>query len=231
MRRLTTLCAVATVMLLSAVPARAQLSGSHSLGDFGVQSGSQPQPGLYAALFYYRYDTDTIKDADGNTLRLSPDSPASVGITAAAPLLWYVSKTKVLGANYGAFVILPWANGSLEAPAFGLAETIDTSFSDLGIRPLDLGWHAKRADVTAGFQIYVPTGDLRARWQRQHRKGHVDCTSLSSERPSISTRVGASASPRTRFGSSTGRRKTPTSRLARSSRSRGASASRSSVAV
>ena len=26
------------------------------------------------------------------------------------------------------------------------------------IRPLDLGWHTKRADVTAGFQFYAPTG-------------------------------------------------------------------------
>ena len=26
------------------------------------------------------------------------------------------------------------------------------------MRPLDLGWHRKRADVTAGFQFYAPTG-------------------------------------------------------------------------
>jgi hypothetical protein len=150
---------VATVLLLlPAVPAQAQLSGSHSLGDFGVQSGSQPQPGFYAGLFYYRYDTDTIKDADGSTIGPSVGSPGSIGIAAAAPLLWYVSSAKVFGANYGAMAVLPWANASLEAPAFGLSETIETSLSDTVIRPLDLGWHAKRADVAAGFQIYLPTG-------------------------------------------------------------------------
>ena len=26
------------------------------------------------------------------------------------------------------------------------------------MRPLDLGWHTKRADVAAGFQLYIPTG-------------------------------------------------------------------------
>ena len=26
------------------------------------------------------------------------------------------------------------------------------------IRPLDLGWHTPRADVSAGFQVYIPTG-------------------------------------------------------------------------
>ena len=161
-RRLRFLGAACGLTLLPAVPVQAQLNGSHSLGDFGVQAGTQPAPGFYAALFYYRYDTDTIKDADGNTVRLSPDSPGSIGITAAAPLLWYVSKAKILGANYGVMAVLPWANASLEAPAFALSDTIGTSFADILVRPLDLGWHTKRADVTAGFQFYAPTG----RYQR-----------------------------------------------------------------
>ena len=80
MRRLMLLgAAVRADVCLPAVPAQAQLNGSHTLGDFGVQSGSQPAPGFYAALFYLHYDTDTIKDADGDTVRLAPDSPGSLG--------------------------------------------------------------------------------------------------------------------------------------------------------
>ncbi len=157
-RRLRFLGAACGLALLPAVPVQAQLNGSHSLGDFGVQAGTQPAPGFYAALFYYRSDTDTIKDADGNTVRLSPDSPGSVGISAAAPLLWYVSNAKIFGANYGVMAVLPWANASLEAPAFALSNTVGMSFTDILFRPLDLGWHTKRADVTAGFQFYIPTG-------------------------------------------------------------------------
>ncbi len=123
-----------------------------------MQSGSQPQPGFYTALFYYRYDTDTIKDAEGNTIRLSQDAPGSLGITAGGPIAWYVSKSKLFGANYGAMAVLPFANASLEAPALALGEKIDTSFADLMLRPLDLGWHSERADIAAGFQVYVPTG-------------------------------------------------------------------------
>ena len=145
-------------MLVRAEPARAQLNGSHSLGDFGVQSGSQPLPGVYAGLFYYRYSTDTIKDSAGNTVSPSPGAPSSVALAAAAPMLWYVSKAKFLGANYGVMVIVPWANASLEAPAFGLLNTIDTGLADMVVRPIDLGWHTARADVAAGFQVYVPTG-------------------------------------------------------------------------
>jgi hypothetical protein len=158
MKRLKWVAVVCGLMLLLPRPAAAQLNGSHSLGDFGVQSGSQPQPGFYAALFYLRYDTDTIKDADGRTIRPSQNAPGSVAISAAAPILWYVSKAKFLGANYGAFAVLPWANASLEAPAFAIGETVDTNFADMAVRPLDLGWHTKRADATAGFQFYIPTG-------------------------------------------------------------------------
>jgi hypothetical protein len=146
------------LVLLLAVPAQAQLNGSHTLGDFGVQSGTQPQPGFYAALFYLRYDTDTIKNANGDTVRLSPSAPGSIGVAAIAPLAWYVSRAKILGANYGAMVVLPLANASIEAPAFAISEAVDTSVSDLLVRPLDLGWHTPRADIAAGFQLYAPTG-------------------------------------------------------------------------
>ena len=75
MKRLKFLSTALALTLLLAVPAQAQLNGSHTPGDYGVQSGSQPSPGFYAALFYLRYDTDTIKDADGNTIRPAPNSP------------------------------------------------------------------------------------------------------------------------------------------------------------
>ena len=158
MRRLMLLAQACGLTLLLAVPAEAQLNGSHTLGDFGVQSGSQPQPGFYAALFYLRYDTDTIKNADGDIVRLPQASPGSLAVSALAPMVWYVSKTKLLGANYGAMVVFPFANASLEAPAFQLNDTVDTSFSDMLIRPLDLGWHTPRSDVAAGLQLYLPTG-------------------------------------------------------------------------
>jgi hypothetical protein len=148
----------AFAVALAAVPAHAQLNGSHSLGDFGVQSGSQPQPGFYSALFYLHYGTDTIKNADGETVSLAPGDPGSIGLQALAPMAWYVSDKKVFGANYGAMVVLPFANASLEAPAFRIDNEIGTGLADMLIRPLDLGWHSKRADVAAGFQVYVPVG-------------------------------------------------------------------------
>ena len=177
-RRLILLGAACGLTLLLTVPAQAQLNGSHSLGDFGVQAGSQPAPGFYAALFYVRYDTDTIKDADGNTVRLSPDSPASSGLTAAAPLLWYVSKAKVLGANYGVMAVLPWANASIEAPAFGVQRHSRHELrrhSRPAARP---GMAREARGRLRRVPVLYADGAIRARWQRQHREGHVDIRTL-----------------------------------------------------
>ena len=158
MKDTVTLGAFVAMGALLATPAQAQFNGSHSLGDFGVQSGTQPPAGFYAAPFYYHYGADTLKDRNGNTVTLSPESPGSLGIDAYAPIFWYVSKAKVLGANYGAMAVIPWANGALEAPIFGLDQKTGTHFADMYTRPIDLGWHAKKADITAGFGLYPPTG-------------------------------------------------------------------------
>ena len=113
--------------VVSAGPAQAQLNGSHTLGDFGVQSGSQPHPASTPRCSI-SYDTDTIKDADGDIVRPPPASPGSLAVSAVAPMVWYVSKTKVLGANYGAMVVFPFANASLEAPAFKLSKPWTRAF-------------------------------------------------------------------------------------------------------
>jgi hypothetical protein len=157
MKRYATAGALLTAIMVAG-PAHAQFNGDHTLGDFGVQSGSQPAPGFYAAGFYYHYSADTLKDRNGNAVTLSPGSSGSLGIEAYAPIAWYVSKLKILGANYGAMAVIPLANGALEAPAFGLDQKTGTHFADLYVRPIDLGWHTKKADFTAGFGFYAPSG-------------------------------------------------------------------------
>jgi hypothetical protein len=150
------------VTLTVAAPAQAQFNGSHTLGDFGVQSGSQPAPGFYLAGFFYRYKTDTIRDRDGNRITLDPGAPGSLSIQAVAPIAWYVSKAKVLGANYGIMAVLPFANGVIDAPILGLTSDTGNHLADLYIRPLDLGWRRAQADVVAGFGFYAPTGEFES---------------------------------------------------------------------
>lgn len=149
---------VCVLVTLAALPAHAQLNGENLLGDMGVKSGTQPNPGLYIGMMYYRYDTDTIKDRNGERLTFDPQQQGSQSINAFIPLVMYVSTKKILGANYGAMAVMPFANGSLEAPAFGLDPDIDTGPSDLYLVPLQLGWHLARADAVAAFGLFAPTG-------------------------------------------------------------------------
>jgi hypothetical protein len=156
--RLPTIVGVAGGLVLTLwAPAQAQLAGSHTPGDYGVQAGSQPGPGFYNVVFYYRYSTDTIKDANGNTIRPLGSPPSTVA-TAIVDYLYFVSKSTIAGAHYGALVALAWVNATLEAPAFTLSENTGTRFGDLMVRPFELGWHARRADITTGIDVYLPTG-------------------------------------------------------------------------
>lgn len=157
---------VAGILALAAAlvptPARAQLNGENLLGDHGVASGSQPLPGWYATGLYYRYSADTIRKSDGSQLALDPTQPASQTIHAFVPLVLYVSPAKLFGANYGAMIAPSFANGSLEAPAFGFESSAGTGAGDLYVVPLQLGWHLRRADVTTSFGFYAPTGRYTA---------------------------------------------------------------------
>jgi hypothetical protein len=151
-------CVLLALATFVSSPVYAQLNGENLLGDNGVKSGSQPAPGLYLSLLYYFYNTDTIKNADGNRLTIDPTQAGSQKLHVIAPLFLYVSPTKVLGANYGVMAVMPFANGALEAPGFGFDEEISTGAADIYLVPFQLGWHKARADVVTAFALFAPTG-------------------------------------------------------------------------
>jgi hypothetical protein len=153
--RRVTLLAVAFSI---AAPAYAQLNGENLLGDMGVKSGTQPEPGLYISNVYYRYFTDAIKGPDGRTIVFDPTRAGSQTINAAVPIVLYISPKKLMGAHYGMMAVMPFANGSLEAPGLGLSEKASLGASDLYVMPAQLGWQWKRADAVAGFAFFAPTG-------------------------------------------------------------------------
>ena len=138
--------------------ARAQLNGHNSLGDFGVLSGSLPDPGFYATGFYSRYTSNKVVNRNGDRVTFSPDMPGDIGVNAFAGQLWYVSNKKILGANYSVLAVVPLANAALEVPILGLQAETGTAFGDIYLRPVNLGWHTKRVDYTAGIGLFAPTG-------------------------------------------------------------------------
>ena len=153
---------VALALAVHGGPALAQLNGHNTLGDFGLMSGSQPAPWLYASAFYYNYHADRIINKDGDRITLSPGEPGDITINAIAGFLWWVSNSKILGATYGAMAVVQLTNGVIEAPIFGLEQGSGTSFGDLYVQPLNLGWQTPRADFMAGIGVFVPTGKYEA---------------------------------------------------------------------
>lgn len=148
---------IVLVFVLSS-EAKAQLTGHNSLGDFGVLSGSLPDPGFYAAGFYNRYSADKVVNGNGDRVTFSPDMPGNIGVNAFAGLLWYVSNKRILGANYSVMAVVALANAALEVPIFGLQAETGTAFGDIYLQPVNLGWHTKRVDYTAGIGLFAPTG-------------------------------------------------------------------------
>jgi hypothetical protein len=135
-------------------PAEAQLNTQHIKGTVGLKSGSQAPPGVYfIAPLFYVYKTDEVKDRDGVRLPFAADLTSHVyggGINV-------VTKRKLLGGFYGFQVVFPaGANNRIQGteidanPGAGLTDSV--------ITPITLGWHVKRADATAGYAIFAPTG-------------------------------------------------------------------------
>ena len=117
--------------LLTSSLAHAAFLGHNFRGDYGLLSGTQPDPGLYLSALYLRYDADRLLNSHGDPIGPDPGQPGSIDINSYAASVWYVSDFKLLGANYG-FILFPaFTNNALEAPIFGLDQSTNTGFTDL----------------------------------------------------------------------------------------------------
>ena len=139
-------------------PVCAGFLGHNYPGDFGLQSGTQPDPRTYLSAVYLRYDSDTLRNRNGDRATLSPTNPGEISLNAYAAQIYQVFDFKILGGNYG-FLILPaLVDAVLEAPILGLVSEADTGLTDTYIQPINLGWHTDRADFITGLGVFAPTG-------------------------------------------------------------------------
>ena len=145
-------CALLIVLGLGGT-ASAQLKGHYIPGFTGLDNGTQPQPSITVAMPFYFYPTDTIKDGDGQTVGVHPTiKVAFTGLSVIA-----VTNAKLFGGSYG-FQVVPVdamrsriESNSLDVPG-------SFAFSDITVMPLWLGWHKPRADFSAAWSFFVPTG-------------------------------------------------------------------------
>lgn len=137
--------------MLITVNSIAQLKGDHLLGDFGLSAGTQPPPTIIAAVPLYWYSASTLVNDDGDEITAPDINVFLAGVGGSV-----VTNLKILKANYGASLLIAFMSNRLEGNK--VQSSTSLGFSDMYVQPLQLGWHAKRADFTFGYGLYMPTG-------------------------------------------------------------------------
>src|SRR6266576_868258 len=138
-------------LLFIGLGSEAQYKGSHIPGFIGLESGSQAPPGLYVGDLVYVYPTDTIKGNNGRSVTL----PGSLTSTADAILVNVVTNYKVFGANLGGSIGFPFIKNRIQFNSLAVKTSFAYTDTFAGVT---LGWKLKRADITAGYNLYMPTG-------------------------------------------------------------------------
>ncbi len=149
-------------LALIGASAEAQFLGHNFTGDMGLMSGTQGPPGWNVTLMYLRYDGETLRGSDGQSVAIDPEERGSLDANSYVLGITWVGEGRILGGNYG-FGIFPAATDNrFEVPILGVSESVDTGLTDTYVQPLVLGWHEERADYTAGLGVYAPTGSYDA---------------------------------------------------------------------
>ncbi len=149
----------------------------------GIRAATTPPPGIYLR----DYNAFNYDEHNYNTLLpqtpfppISPYSSVQTDVKQTSylnePRLIWITNLKLLGADYGMALIVPfgYVKNEYSTPAQFVPTfppvilppshfTLDRfGLGDVEFEPLLLGWHFKHFDFTAGYGIWAPTGDFDA---------------------------------------------------------------------
>jgi hypothetical protein len=136
--------------LISAT-SEAQYKCDHIPGFLGLQSGTQAPPGFYVGNLVWVYPTSTVVGNNGRDINL----PGSLTSTAYIILLDLVTNHKFLGGNIGVSGAFPFIKNRIQLDSLDVSTPF--AYTDMFVSA-SLGWSLKRADVIAGYNLYIPTG-------------------------------------------------------------------------
>lgn len=126
-------------------------------GGLGIKNATCPPPGTWYAGYNQFYTADTYKNNNGDT---SGTTEMNVSVFANVNQFAWVTKEKILGANYGVDFFVPLIYTDLTVKAMGNTIVDDQRFGmgDLFVDPLILSWYGKRWDAFIASGFYIPTG-------------------------------------------------------------------------
>jgi hypothetical protein len=153
----------ACMFLGAASSAFAQQKGQWVPGQFGLNAGTIPDPGVTYANLALNYSSSQLNGPNGNSV---PGITGTYSFWVDENIFYYVPKHKFLGGYFMPYVVLPYANGEVVANISGTITGTSLSsggggsgYADIYVQPLNLGWHfGKRADFNAGYAFTAPTG-------------------------------------------------------------------------
>src|SRR5262245_61052547 len=169
--------------------------GNYLLGTLGLLGGSQAPEGIYYQNIFSYYNassSDVLSrsrtrdfQVAARQLQLTVNAnfklEASLDLYVDQNILGWTTPFKILGANYGLMIDIPFAevHGTgaasldLAAQRFGLfdrtltrngsfsnsqSSTASFNISDIYVEPINLGWHLPQLDVVTSFGFFAPTG-------------------------------------------------------------------------
>ena len=123
-------------------------AGHYPAGAEGIKGSSLPPAGLYFRDYNMFYASGEYADGP-------PDFDIFAYINA--PRLIWMTDFKVLGADYGMDVIVPF--GYMDWEAAGSGDSF-SGIGDIQLEPVLLSWHLPQCDIAAGYAVWAPTGDF-----------------------------------------------------------------------
>jgi hypothetical protein len=186
---ITTVVFSIAIVLILARPAHAQ-HGDYLLGTAGgLAAAQQPPEGLiYQNLWsYYHASGSNFVATRPLKCGLTDSACSSLNVGGSGTLdefvdqniFWVITPLKILGANYGFILDVPFAivnasgAASLEpvlsrprnssSTSFqGAGEITKGSIGDIYLEPINLGWHFSQLDVIASSGVMMPSGPYNA---------------------------------------------------------------------
>lgn len=138
----------------------AQSMSHYPVGVEGIKAATVPPPGIYLRDYNLGYFSTDFPVG-------GPPGFESLEAYVQAPRLIWISDWKILGADYGADLIVPfgWQQVKANLPTPGTPPTTthtvwrDFGLGDVEIAPVILGWHGKQWDAVFSYAWWMPSGD------------------------------------------------------------------------
>ena len=150
-RSLTAAASFAALFITAASQGQPIVAEHYPAGAEGLKAATLPPPGIYLRDYNFLYTSDKFKNQSLDFQLL--------GYVNAPRLVW-MTDLNLLGATYGADVIVPF--GSMNYKLNGGWHNY-LELGDIEVEPLLLSWHLDKFDFSAGYAFWAPTGDFQAR--------------------------------------------------------------------